>query len=217
MMPIAWVSSLLADSQLVVDHDSKALDWSPSHPRPISCTMSPSIMIISRHVSAFSILSCQGRMRDAIHYPFLSARFEQDFVYLIVIHLHTFVGLMPMGWPAVKPCVTCLRDVFLMMMYLRSLSASLPSPWYHCLGLQASPSLGGGHGLSLSVRDLLSWAGFMTSSGLLLRPWEAYVHGAALVLLDGIGLGAGLSPQSVARLRTACAKALKDHVRHKRA
>eukprot|EP00903_Cladosiphon_okamuranus_P014927 g13820.t2 len=76
----------------------------------------------------------------------------------------------------------------------------------------ASPSLGRGHGLSLSVRDLLSWAGFMTSSGLRLRPWEAYVHGAALVLLDGMGLGAGLSPQSVARLRKGCAKTLKDQI-----
>lgn len=78
---------------------------------------------------------------------------------------------------------------------------------------QASPSLGGGHGLSLSVRDLLSWAGFMTSSGLLLRPWESYVHGAALVLLDGMGLGAGLSPQSVARLRKECVRALREQVR----
>lgn len=52
----------------------------------------------------------------------------------------------------------------------------------------------------------------MTSSRLLLRPWEAYVHGAALVLLDGMGLGAGLSPQSVARLKKACAKVLKDQV-----
>lgn len=90
---------------------------------------------------------------------------------------------------------------------------------------QASPSLGGGHGLSLSVRDLLSWAGFITSSltpptrpasissiahGL--EPWEAYVHGAALVLLDGLGLGAGMSPTAVTRLRMACAKVLSKQV-----
>lgn len=102
---------------------------------------------------------------------------------------------------------------------------------------QASPSLGGGHGLSLSVRDLLSWAGFITSSmselgrdvyygskaspsstnvaveKSALRPWEAYAHGAALVLLDGMGLGAGLSPLSVDRLRKSCAKILKEQVR----
>lgn len=99
---------------------------------------------------------------------------------------------------------------------------------------QASPSLGGGHGLSLSVRDLLSWAGFITSSlfppptnaaiaggrasafpspiGRTLEPWEAYVHGSALVLLDGLGLGAGLSPSSVVRLRRACADVLKKQV-----
>lgn len=65
------------------------------------------------------------------------------------------------------------------------------------------------------MRDLLSWAGFVTSSltqsagqGMVLRPWEAFVHGAALVLLDGMGLGAGLSPVSVARLREACVAAL---------
>lgn len=46
-----------------------------------------------------------------------------------------------------------------------------------------------------------------------LRPWEAYAHGAALVLLDGIGLGAGLSPLSVRRLRKACAKVLIKQVR----
>ncbi|CAB1097865.1 unnamed protein product [Ectocarpus sp. CCAP 1310/34] len=85
-------------------------------------------------------------------------------------------------------------------------------------------SLGGGHGLSLSVRDLLSWAGFIISvvrsscpdrrsSEPGLRPWEAYVHGAALVLLDGMGLGAGLSPSSVVRLRQACVKVLKGQVR----
>ncbi|CAN0452631.1 unnamed protein product, partial [Ectocarpus sp. 12 AP-2014] len=87
----------------------------------------------------------------------------------------------------------------------------------------ASSSLGGGHGLSLSVRDLLSWASFITSSATSpspysrsskpgLRPWEAYVHGAALVLLDGMGLGAGLSPSSIVRLRQACVKVLKGQI-----
>lgn len=88
---------------------------------------------------------------------------------------------------------------------------------------QASPLLGGGHALSLSVRDLLSWTGFVTSAmssmpsgskdaGVALGPWEAYVHGAALVLLDGMGLGAGVSPQSVERLKRACAKFLEEQV-----
>ena len=109
---------------------------------------------------------------------------------------------------------------------------------------QASPSLSGGNGLSLSVRDLLSWTGFITSSlafdesdsnisppSLIvtsgcgnsttetekvgdLRPWEAYVHGASLVLLDGMGLGSGLSATSIGRLRAACAAKLAEQVRN---
>lgn len=120
--------------------------------------------------------------------------------------------------------------------------------FFRLLFTQASPSLGGGHGPSLSVRDLLSWAGFITSAldrnatsssqilpGVgdgtvspstpsqfsaqevvgtrrLLRPWEAYVHGAALVLVDGMGLGAGVSPASVSRLRKASCAVLAEQV-----
>lgn len=110
---------------------------------------------------------------------------------------------------------------------------------------QASPSLAGGNGLSLSVRDLLSWTGFITSSLAVgksdsdisrsrlvvtsgcaphssttetehvgvLRPWEAYVHGASLVLLDGMGLGSGLSVTSIRKLRAECAAKLAEQVR----
>lgn len=46
-----------------------------------------------------------------------------------------------------------------------------------------------------------------------LRPWEAYVHGAALVLIDGMGLGAGLSPVVVATLRKECGDILTAQVR----
>lgn len=118
---------------------------------------------------------------------------------------------------------------------------------------QASPVFSVGSGLSLSVRDLISWTGFITSSlsvgesdtntgtdishadgdgdrlqdpsgcasstvtsghggGRGLRPWEAYVHGAALVLLDGLGLGSGVSVTSVRRLRAACAVKLAEQV-----
>lgn len=119
--------------------------------------------------------------------------------------------------------------------------------FFSCMVLcQASPSLAGGNGLSLSVRDLLSWTGFITSSlavgqrntdmshprlvgtsgcssdnsttsgdkGGVLRPWEAYVHGASLVLLDGMGLGSGLSVTSMRRLRAACAGRLAEQVTH---
>lgn len=92
---------------------------------------------------------------------------------------------------------------------------------------QGSPSYAAGSGLSLSVRDLLSWAGFVTSSLAngstpesltsdddgVLRPWEAYVHGAALVLLDGVGLGSGLPESAVAKLRRECGAVLSQQVR----
>ena len=45
-----------------------------------------------------------------------------------------------------------------------------------------------------------------------LRPWEAYVHGAALVLLDGLGLGAGVSSASSSRLNKACVRMLAQQV-----
>lgn len=126
-------------------------------------------------------------------------------------------------------------------------SARLLLPFSRCILLvlyQASPSLAGGNGLSLSVRDLLSWTGFITSSLAVgdsdtdtsssrlvdtsgcvsdsingkekvkaLGPWEAYVHGASLVLLDGMGLGSGLSVTSIRRLRAACAAKLAQQVR----
>lgn len=110
---------------------------------------------------------------------------------------------------------------------------ALRHPFMARLLSQGSSSLGGGRGLVLSVRELLSWAGFITallpqsSEPVLtatedagfqcvqpyLRPWEAYVHGAALVLLDGMGLGAGLSPASIAGLRKACVAVLAKQVK----
>lgn len=76
----------------------------------------------------------------------------------------------------------------------------------------------------ISVRDILSWARFITSvlqAGQSapvpdverVRPWEAFVHGVALVLLDGLGLGSGLSPASAARLRLECTAVLARQVR----
>lgn len=89
---------------------------------------------------------------------------------------------------------------------------------------QALSSLGGGKQLTLSIRDVLSWAGFVTASlskrpltrvdrsNFVLKPWEAYVHGAALVLLDGMGLGAALSPAALASLKKACVAVLTEQV-----
>ena len=47
-------------------------------------------------------------------------------------------------------------------------------------------------GAALSVRDLLSWAGFINSTAPSIGVLPAYAHGAHLTLLDGIGLGAGI-------------------------
>lgn len=47
-------------------------------------------------------------------------------------------------------------------------------------------------GAALSVRDLLSWAGFINSAAPSIGALPAYAHGAHLTLLDGIGLGAGI-------------------------
>lgn len=47
-------------------------------------------------------------------------------------------------------------------------------------------------GAALSVRDLLSWAGFINTAAPTLGALPAYAHGAHLTLLDGIGLGAGI-------------------------
>ena len=47
-------------------------------------------------------------------------------------------------------------------------------------------------GAALSVRDLLSWAGFINTAAPSIGALSAYAHGAHLTLLDGIGLGAGI-------------------------
>ena len=45
------------------------------------------------------------------------------------------------------------------------------------------------------MRDLLAWAGFINATAPQLGVLAAYAHGAHLVLLDGIGLGVGLSAE----------------------
>ncbi|KAG1662050.1 hypothetical protein FOA52_005297, partial [Chlamydomonas sp. UWO 241] len=56
----------------------------------------------------------------------------------------------------------------------------------------------------LSVRDLLSWVSFVNAASPRLGSLPAYAHGAHLTLLDGIGLGAGVSPAVAAALRATC-------------
>lgn len=50
-----------------------------------------------------------------------------------------------------------------------------------------------------AVRDLLAWAGFIAATAPQLGLLPAYAHGAHLVLLDGIGLGVGMSAEVGAR------------------
>ncbi|KAL4440107.1 hypothetical protein ABPG75_003108 [Micractinium tetrahymenae] len=57
---------------------------------------------------------------------------------------------------------------------------------------------------ALSVRDLLAWAGFIAATAPQLGLLPAYAHGAHLVLLDGIGLGVGLSAEASQQLRDRC-------------
>ena len=45
---------------------------------------------------------------------------------------------------------------------------------------------------ALSVRDLLAWARFVNAAAANIGALPAYAHGAHLVLLDGLGLGAGV-------------------------
>jgi midasin len=65
----------------------------------------------------------------------------------------------------------------------------------------------------MTLRDVLSWITFIgtTMNGdgngdgngdrPVLAPWVAYVHGCALVMLDGLGLGAGLSERATTTVR----------------
>ena len=45
----------------------------------------------------------------------------------------------------------------------------------------------------ISLRDILSWVDFINVMGSKLSLFDAYLHGACLVLLDSVGFGAGLN------------------------
>ncbi len=67
---------------------------------------------------------------------------------------------------------------------------------------------------SLTVRDVIAWAVFCVGavhSGKL-PLWEAYVHGAYLTLLDGLGLGLGLPEAVSLQLRAACETFLRSQL-----
>ncbi|XP_022152480.1 midasin isoform X2 [Momordica charantia] len=59
-------------------------------------------------------------------------------------------------------------------------------------------------GRVLTVRDLLSWVAFIDSTERNLGPEYAFLHGAFLVLLDGLSLGTGMSKRDAEELRERC-------------
>ncbi|KAI3975195.1 hypothetical protein MKX01_020596 [Papaver californicum] len=56
-------------------------------------------------------------------------------------------------------------------------------------------------GRSLTIRDLLSWVDFINVAEESLGPNYAFLHGAFLVLLDGLSLGTSMSMHNAAELR----------------
>ncbi|KAK9989956.1 hypothetical protein SO802_024941 [Lithocarpus litseifolius] len=59
-------------------------------------------------------------------------------------------------------------------------------------------------GWMLTVRDLLSWVAFINMTERSLGPEFAFLHGAFLVLLDGLSLGTGISKKDAVELRQRC-------------
>lgn len=59
-------------------------------------------------------------------------------------------------------------------------------------------------GRMLTVRDLLSWVDFINVTEITLGPQYAFLHGAFLVLLDGLSLGSGMSKSNAEELRERC-------------
>jgi MoxR-like ATPase len=85
--------------------------------------------------------------------------------------------------------------------------------------LRSQDQKGGRQPIHLSLRDILTWVLFMnqqsqadaieTTTIISLSSAQAYLHGAFLVLLDGLGLGHG-SLQSGGDVREACIQKLRD-------
>lgn len=67
-------------------------------------------------------------------------------------------------------------------------------------------------GRSLSVRDLLSWITYINVAASEIGDIPAFIHGAFLVLLDGIGFGLGLSNSVTQQVQTECARYLFERL-----
>ncbi|KAK3037950.1 hypothetical protein RJ639_030655 [Escallonia herrerae] len=68
-------------------------------------------------------------------------------------------------------------------------------------------------GRMLTVRDLLSWVDFIRVTKSSLLPEYAFLHGAFLVLLDGLSLGTGISKSDAADLRRKCLSFLQEELK----
>jgi hypothetical protein len=77
----------------------------------------------------------------------------------------------------------------------KAVAARLLAFWRFFRGF-AGPARG-----ALSIRDLLAWVGFVNAVAPRIGALPAYVHGAHLILLDGIGLGIGMQ-LTVRRMRS---------------
>lgn len=79
--------------------------------------------------------------------------------------------------------------------------------------------VGGRGGVSITLRDVLTWIHFIqevTKEGSNERPnadkWVAFVQGAALAVLDGLGLGLDQPPQIISRIRDEAYKKLLEMI-----
>ncbi|KAJ0755641.1 putative von Willebrand factor, type A, AAA+ ATPase domain, midasin, midasin, AAA lid domain 7 [Helianthus annuus] len=68
-------------------------------------------------------------------------------------------------------------------------------------------------GRTLTVRDLLSWIDFINVTEKSLHPEVALLHGAFLVLLDGLSLGTGISKIEADDLRERCLSFLMEQLK----
>nr|GEU87507.1 midasin isoform X1 [Tanacetum cinerariifolium] len=68
-------------------------------------------------------------------------------------------------------------------------------------------------GRKLTVRDLLSWIDFVNVTEKSLHAEAALLHGAFLVLLDGLSLGTGISKFEAENLKERCLSFLKERLK----
>ena len=71
--------------------------------------------------------------------------------------------------------------------------------------------------LSLSLRDILTWSRFVVAARQAnhdLDVWDAYVNGARLMHLDGLGLGTGLAVDDAESVRNRAESFLKSQLEH---